>query len=274
MTFNLIYSIIYLVNDNNMNNYNYIPEFSHLNWYIDYFLKQQPQWLSLFSKNLVSTRVEEKSAFPDQEFENFKQVWQNFSTQNEQLALFLKNSFLPLLNPHHPLVKIFDTLNPSPGLDTHRNLFPDKLIPPQAKTCCYYPQSCSITQNITLKSSGRPDVLFVINSPLPLTPVPEMQTVMIMENKYSWINIAPRGELNLRMVKTVQQNISLITAAINQTAEIIKSQTKEYTFKRIPLPYNPVVEEIIDRLGFPPRAGIKLKSELLTDYLIVIWSNQ
>lgn len=251
-----------------------IPEFSHINWYLQYFLKQDSQRIPLFKHKLKYSSVAEKSPFSEQSLENLKHDWQNFSAQNEQLALFLKNTILPLLSPQHPMAKILDTLNPKPLSNTQRYLFPDKLISPQAQTCCHYPHPCKLTRNLTLESSSEPDILFVINNPIPPQPLPHIQTVLIMENKFSWLQIAPQGKMNVKMIENLQRDIGLIGKTINDTSKIIKSQNKEYTFKRIPLPYHPVVEDIIDHLGFPPLAGIKLKSELLTDYLIVIWEHQ
>ena len=251
-----------------------IPEFSHVNWYLQFFLKENPQWIGLFQHKPKYLNVAEKSPLSEQSLENLKQDWQNFSTQNEQLALFLKNTILPLLSPQHPMAKILQSLNPKPFLNTQRNLFPDKLISPQAQTCWHYPHPCNLTRNLTLESSSKPDILFVINNPIPPQPLPKIQTVLIMENQFSWLQLAPGGKVDIKMIEKVQADIGLISKTINDTSNVIKSQKKEYTFKRIPLPYHPLVEDIIDHLGFPPLAGIKLKSELLTDYLIVIWDHQ
>lgn len=222
----------------------------------------------------VSPHVGESDEYNLKVMQNFKKISEDISENNEMI-LFLKNSILPILPPRDPLKTAIEKLKIEEKCILKKSKFPKTLINSNADSISIFPDSAQdhyIFSDMKITQSKIPDVLIVFNRNIPQSIKPKIQLFLVNENHLSWNKIAPDCKIDNEILKVLQNDPSLFNSTISKITENLKNTQSEYILKRIPLYYNSIVELIIDRMGFPPAASFKLKSELLTDYYIVIWN--
>jgi len=261
---------------NNSHKWLYIhKELDQIRWFIEYLENNDKNRniLSLIDDlYAVSPIVRESDEYNLNVMLNLEKISEDISENNEMIS-FLKNSILPILSSRDPLKVAIEKLKIEEKCILKKSKFPKTLINSDAKYISIFPESEQdhyLFSDIKITKSEKPDVLIVFNEKIPQNIKPKNQLFLVNENHISWKKIAPDCKIDNEILKVLQDDPALFNSTTSKITENLKNTQSEYLLKRIPLTYNSIVESIIERMGFPPAASFRLKSELLTDYYIVI----
>ncbi|MBN1620054.1 hypothetical protein JW890_04970 [candidate division WOR-3 bacterium] len=239
-----------------------IELFGPLEWYIKVLIP-------FYSDSASQFRKKEKTV-----------LYEKTPEYQTDVGLFLKNTLEPFLTPGDPFRKKLEnaTLHISPSFSPFDmdNLYSllKNMINPSARTLKTYPSKEKIFSALfsEFECSSKPDLTVFFDRICRKEKMGRLQTIMLKKNRYSLDEILIKGEIVLKKLADLKSDPTLALKALESVSKCVEKIGLPYNMKRFPVRYDNHLEIIVESMGFPPLASLKLKSEMLSGYYLISWT--
>ncbi len=200
--------------------------------------------------------------------------------EETDVGLFIKNTLEPLLPPSDPFRKKLENaklqISPSFSPFDVDNLYAllKNMINPSVRTLMTYPRKEKDFPGFFSKFefSSEPDLTVFFDRICTKEKMGRMQTIMLKKNRYSLDEILIKGEIDHKKLADLKSDPTLAIKTLESISKCVEKIGLPYNMKRFPVRYDSHLEIIVESMGFPPLASLKLKSEMLSGYYLISWT--